>query len=142
MEANYFTIVLCFLPYVDMNQPRVYMCPPSRPSWSSQSTELSSLCYTAGSLKYFTHGSGVSMSMLLFRFIPSSLLPIATHLFSTSSSLFHPANRHISTFFYIPHICVSITYLFSSFWLILLYITDLKSIHISTNDQSDYFFYG
>ena len=27
MEANCFTMLWCFLPYVDMNQPRVYMCP-------------------------------------------------------------------------------------------------------------------
>ena len=28
MEANYFTILWWFLPYIDMNQPWVYMCPP------------------------------------------------------------------------------------------------------------------
>ena len=28
MEAKYFTILWWFLPYTDMNQPRVYMCPP------------------------------------------------------------------------------------------------------------------
>ena len=27
MEANYFTILWWFLPCIDMNQPRVYMCP-------------------------------------------------------------------------------------------------------------------
>ena len=26
MEANYFTKLWSFLPYIDMNQPRVYMC--------------------------------------------------------------------------------------------------------------------
>ena len=30
MEANYFTTLWWFLPYIDMNQPRVYMCPPSQ----------------------------------------------------------------------------------------------------------------
>ena len=29
MEDNYFIILWWFLPYIDMNQPRVYMCPPS-----------------------------------------------------------------------------------------------------------------
>ena len=29
MEANYFTIMSWFLPYIDMNQPWVYMCSPS-----------------------------------------------------------------------------------------------------------------
>ena len=28
MEANYFTILWWFLPYVDMNQPWVYVYPP------------------------------------------------------------------------------------------------------------------
>ena len=27
MEANFFTILWWFLPYIDMNQPWVYMCP-------------------------------------------------------------------------------------------------------------------
>ena len=30
LEANYFTILWWFLPYIDMNQPWVYMCPPSQ----------------------------------------------------------------------------------------------------------------
>ena len=30
MEAYYFTILWWFLPYIDMNQPQVYMCPPSQ----------------------------------------------------------------------------------------------------------------
>ena len=28
LKANYFTILWWFLPYIDMNQPRVFMCPP------------------------------------------------------------------------------------------------------------------
>ena len=28
MEGNYFTILWWFLPYINMNQPQVYMCPP------------------------------------------------------------------------------------------------------------------
>ena len=28
MEASYFTILWRFLPYINMNQPWVYMCPP------------------------------------------------------------------------------------------------------------------
>ena len=30
LESNYFTILWWFLPYIDMNQPQVYVCPPSR----------------------------------------------------------------------------------------------------------------
>jgi len=29
LEANYFTILWWFLPYISMNQPLVYICPPS-----------------------------------------------------------------------------------------------------------------
>ena len=29
LEDAYFTILWWFLPYIDMNQPQVYMCPPS-----------------------------------------------------------------------------------------------------------------
>ena len=29
LEANYFIVLQWFLPYIDMNQPWVYMCPPS-----------------------------------------------------------------------------------------------------------------
>ena len=32
MEANYFTVLWCFLPYIHMNQPWVYI---RSPSWSS-----------------------------------------------------------------------------------------------------------
>ena len=32
MDANYFTILWWFLPYIHMNQPWVYMCSPSCPS--------------------------------------------------------------------------------------------------------------
>ena len=29
LEANYFTVLQWFLSYIDMNQPRIYMCSPS-----------------------------------------------------------------------------------------------------------------
>ena len=29
LEINYFTILWWFLPYIDMNQPQLYICPPS-----------------------------------------------------------------------------------------------------------------
>ena len=32
MEDNYFIILWWFLPYINMNQPQMYMCPP--PSWT------------------------------------------------------------------------------------------------------------
>ena len=49
MEANCFTILWWFLPYIDMNQPWVYMCspswtplPPPSPSHPSGSTQCTS----------------------------------------------------------------------------------------------------
>ena len=54
-----FLILYSFLPYINMNQPRVYICPfppeppptshPSPPLWSPPSTGLSSPCHTANS---------------------------------------------------------------------------------------------
>ena len=63
--------------------------PPSSPSRSSQSTELSSLCYLSRSplAIYFTHGS-IFLSNLVSQFIQHSLLPVSTCPFSTSVSLF------------------------------------------------------
>ena len=37
-------------------------------------------------------------------------------------------------FFYLPHICINTQYLFFSFWLTLLCMTEPRSIHISTNN--------
>ena len=65
IEANYFTILWWFLPYIDMNQPRVYMCPesypptflPTHPSGLSQSTGLECLasCMELSLAIYFTY---------------------------------------------------------------------------------------
>ena len=75
MEANYFIILWWFLPSIDMNQPQVYMCPPSRtplappspphPSGSSQCTgfECPVSCVELGLVIYFTYGS-IHISLL------------------------------------------------------------------------------
>ena len=67
MEANYFTILWWFLPYIHMNQPWVYMCfpsctplpppSPSHPSESSQCTnpEHPASCTKPGLAIYFTY---------------------------------------------------------------------------------------
>ena len=57
LEANYFTILYWFLPYIDMNQPWIYMCSPSRsplpppspshPSGSSQCTSPEHLSHAS-----------------------------------------------------------------------------------------------
>ena len=63
----------------------------------------------------FIHGS-VYMLMLPSQFIPPSLSPsVSTRLFSTSASPFLPCKWvHQHLFFQIPHICVTIQYLFFS----------------------------
>ena len=81
MQSNYFTLLLWFLPYIDMNQPWVYMCPPSwtslplaspsHPSGSSQCTspEHPLSCIEPGPVIYFTYGN-IHVSMLFSQIIP------------------------------------------------------------------------
>ena len=96
-------------------------CHPSR---SPESTKLSSLYIRFLLAVYFTHGS-VYMSIPIFQFIPPScphMCSLCLHLYSCS------ANRFICTIFQIPHIWVNIKYLFFSFWLTSLCMTDPRSI--------------
>ena len=78
LEANYFTILWWFLQYIHMNQPRVYMCPPSRtplppPSGLSQYTgfECPVSCIELGLVIYFTYGN-IHVPMLFSQIIPPS----------------------------------------------------------------------
>ena len=81
MEANYFTILWWFLPYIDMNQPWVYLCHPV-PNPAPASLPIPSLwvvpvhqfwvpcsCTELGLVIYFTYGN-IHVSMLFFRIIP------------------------------------------------------------------------
>ena len=96
MEANYLTILWWFLPYIDVNQPQVHMCPPSwsplpppsplYPSGLSQSTgfECPASCIELARVIYFTYGN-IHISMLFSQIVP--LLPSPTYskcLFFTS----------------------------------------------------------
>ena len=89
-----------FLPYIDMNQPEVYMCPPilnppptslpipSHPHWLSTSFECPASCIKLALVIYFTYGNNIHVSMLFSQFIPP--LPSPTEckrLFYTSVSL-------------------------------------------------------
>ena len=57
LEANYFTLLQWFLPYIDMNHPWIYMCSPSQsplpppspydPSGSSQCTSPEHLSHAS-----------------------------------------------------------------------------------------------
>ena len=93
------TILCWFLPYIDMNQPRVHMCPrsrtplpppsPSHPSGSSQCTspEHPVSCIEHGLAIYFTYDN-IHVSVLFFQIIPPSPSPPESNsLFFTSVSL-------------------------------------------------------
>ena len=132
-----------------MNQLFVYLYPlplgpPSHPPHPTHlghhSTELSSLCYTSRFplAICFTHGS-VFMSNLISQFVPPSPCPPCVHMSVLYCSI--PVLQIGSSvpFFKIPRICVNIRYLFFSFWLTSLCMTDSKSNHISKMTQFCFF---
>ena len=99
MELNYFTILWWFLPYIDMNQPWVYMCPlsqtphlhssPCLPSGLSQCTsfECPASCIELGLFICFICGN-IHVLMLFSQTIPPSPSPTESKsLFFTSVSL-------------------------------------------------------
>ena len=81
MEDNYFIILWSFLPYINMNRPHVYMCPPypeplhtslsPHPSGLSQSTGFGCpvSCMELALVIYFTYGD-VHVSVLFSQIIP------------------------------------------------------------------------
>ena len=108
MEDTCFTTLCGFLPYISMHQPEAYTCPQPRepashhtshPSRASQSTELSSLHYTATS-----HQLSI-LHMVTYTFqcysLNSShpLLPLlCPQVCSLSMCLYSwPSNRFITT---------------------------------------------
>ena len=122
MEDNLFTIMWWLLPYIDMNQPWVYMCPehilnplptslPSHPSGSSQCTspEHPVSCIEPGLAICFTHDN-IHVSMLFSHMIPALPSPTESKsLFFTSVSLllsriyghcYHLSKFHISVLIY------------------------------------------
>ena len=110
--------------------------PPSHPTRSSQSPELSSLCYRATS-----HQLSV-LHMLLSQFVPPAPSPLCPHVDSLCLHLYScPADRFFCTIFLDSiYICVNIWYLFFSFWLTSLWMTDSGFIHITTNDPIYFLF--
>ena len=113
MEANYCTI-LWFLPYIDMNQPQVYICPPSRtplpppspfhPSGLSQCTsfECPVLYNELGLVLYFTYDN-IHVSLLFSQiFTPLPFPKESKSLFFISVSLLlsciQGCHHHLSKF--------------------------------------------
>ena len=104
MEANYFTILWWFLPYIDMTQPWVYMWSPSlahlpppslsNPSGLSQCTNLV-LTTSEHPFSFIERGlvicftyDNIPVSMLFSQIIPPSSSPTESkRLFYTSVSL-------------------------------------------------------
>ena len=109
MEANYLkNILLWFLPYIDMNQPWVYMCPPilnrppppfqPHPSRLSQNTsfECPASCIELALVIYFTYGN-VHVSVLISQIIPPSSSPTESKsLFFSYKQYFQMRSWHLS----------------------------------------------
>ena len=125
LEVNYFTMLWWFLPYIEMNQPRVYMCPPSwtplppspsHPSGLSLYTsfECPVSCIELGLVIYFTYGN-IHISMLFSQIIPPSPSPTEKSLFFTFVSLLlsHIEGHHcyLSKFhIYVLIYCVGVSF--------------------------------
>ena len=99
MEANYFTILWWFLPYIHMNPPWVYMyspswtslppLSPSHPSGSSQCTSPKHpvSCIEPGLVIHFTYDN-IHVSMLSLKSSHSHLLPHGPKVCSLHLCLF------------------------------------------------------
>ena len=88
---------------------------------------------------HFIHIS-VYMSIPISEFItppnPPPHSPLGVHTFVLYICVSISALQTGSSvpFFWVPHICVNIQYLFFSFWLTSLCMTVSRSVHVSTND--------
>ena len=151
MEANYFTILWCFLPYIDMNQPWVYMCSPS---WTPSHLPPHPIpqCHpNAPALSTLSHASNLdwwSIShMIIYMFQchspkPSHPCPLPQSPKDCSIHLCLFFVSHIESSlpsFLVPHICVIILYWCFSFWLTSLHIIGFSFIHMISTDSNLFF---
>ena len=134
-------MMLCqFLMYNEVNQLYVYIYPlplgpPSYPCRSSQSTRLSSLCYTAASHQLFV----VHMVLCVCQcYSPNSSHPLflSSCVHMSISYIGHlytcPANMFIYTILQIPHICINIhTY------IPIIYRKRLEKYAMNVNDSME-----
>ena len=123
MEANYFTILRWFLPHIDMNQPWVYIPPPSpsHPFGLSQCTsfECPVSCIELGLVVCFTYGGNIRVSMLFFQIIPPS--PSRTE----SKSLFFISVSLLLSYIQDHHYCLSQFHIYTLIYCIGISLSDL-----------------
>ena len=124
MEANCFTILWWFLPYIDMNQPWVYMCPPPwkpllppsplHPSRMSQSTisECPASCIKFALVIYFNMVIYMSLCYFLISFC-AHLLPHSPKVCSLHLCLFFCLAYRVVVIAFLNtsvHVCVYLSY--------------------------------
>ena len=140
MEANYFTILWWFLPYIDMNQPWVYMCPhPELPSHFLPIPSLWVLPVHWLWVPCFTYGN-IHVLMLVSQIIPPLPSPTESkslYFISVSFTVSHIGSPLPS--FYIPYICVNILYWCFSSWLTSLCLIGYSLIHLIRTDSNAFF---
>ena len=135
-----------------MNQPQMYMCPPSltslpspfpsHPSGLSQCTsfECPASCIKLGLVNYFTYGN-IHVSMLFSQIIPSSPSPRVQKsvlYICVSFAVSHIGSSLPS--FQIPYICINILYWCFSFWITSLCIIGSNFIYLIRTDSNVFFY--
>ena len=149
MEANCFTILWWFLPYIDMNQPWVYMCPPSwtplPPSSQSHPSGLSQCTGFECHFMHRTYWSSIShmvihVSMLLSQIITP--LPSPTE----SKSLFFTSVYLLLSCLWGHHYHLSKIHVYALIYCIGLFLSDLlhciigsSFIHLIRTDSNAFF---
>ena len=138
------------MPYIDMNQPWIYMCSPSQsplpppcpshPSGSSQCTSPEHLSH-AFNLGWW---SVSPLTVYLFqcyslrtshpRLLPQSLKVCSVHLCLFFCSAYRVT---VTIFLNSIYICVSILYWSLSFWLTSLWIMGSSFIHLIRTDSNE-----
>ena len=148
METNYFTILSWFLPYIDMNQPRVYMCSSSWTSSHLPPHPIPQGRPSAPAPSALSHASDLdwrSVSHMVIYMIQCYSLNHPTLAFSQSPKV---CSLHLCLFCCLTYrviitiilssiyICVNILYWCFSFWLTSLCIIGSSYIHLIRTDSN------
>ena len=149
LEANYFTVLWWFLPYIDMNHPWVYMCSPSwtpvplpspsHPSGSSQCTSPEhpvscikpglAICFYMWQYTYFSAILSDHPTLAFSHRVQNTVLHICVSFAISHTGLSLPSVL-------IPYICVSILYWCFSVWFTSLCIIGSSFIHLIRTDSN------